>query len=43
MKKTPKIQDAISASGRPPLEPTVRMMATGAVTENSQPMNPFET
>ena len=42
MKKTPKIQEAISASDSPPLEPTVRMMATGAVTENSQPINPFE-
>ena len=42
MKKTPKIHEAISASARPPFEPTVRMMATGAVAANSQPMNPFE-
>ena len=41
MKNTPKIHDASWASLRPPRVPTDRMMATGAVAENTQPMNPF--
>ena len=41
MKKTPKIHDASSASLRPPCVPTDRMIATGAVAENTQPMKPF--
>jgi hypothetical protein len=42
MKNTAKSQEAISPSDRLPLEPTERMMATGAVAANSQPMKPFD-
>ena len=42
MKNTPKIHDAISACDSPPLAPTDRMMATGPVIANSQPMKPCE-
>src|SRR5690242_14202072 len=42
MKKTPKIQEAISPSESPPLVPTARMIATGAVTAKSQPMKPLD-
>src|SRR6202035_588008 len=41
MKKTPKIHDASSASESPPRVPTARMIANGAVAENTQPMKPF--
>ena len=41
MKKTPKIQEARSASLNPPRVPTDRMIATGAVAANTQPMKPL--
>src|SRR5690242_20632897 len=42
MKKILNIHEAISFSDSPPLEPTARMMATGAVTAYSQPMKAFD-
>jgi hypothetical protein len=41
MKKTPKIHDASSASDRPPRVPTARMIANGAVAENTHPIKPL--
>jgi hypothetical protein len=41
MKKTPKIHDANSAGDRPPLVPTDKMIATGPVAANTNPMKPF--
>ena len=41
MKNTPKTHEASSASDSPPRVPTDRMMASGAVTENTQPMKPL--
>ena len=40
-KKAPNSQDASCASLKPPCVPTDRMMATGAVAANSQPMKPL--
>jgi hypothetical protein len=42
MKKPPKIHDAISFSESPPFEPTARMIATGALTANSQLIKPLD-
>ncbi len=41
MKNTPNSHEASSASLRPPRVPTDRMIATGAVAENTQPMKPL--
>lgn len=40
-KKAPNSQQASCASLNPPSMPTARMMATGAVAANSQPMKPL--